>query len=265
MKTENLFYSVDCDTLSAIVKSLERRWGLTLVSFLPPVAQAQIIELQGCISGLWDKRPGENNIRHGRPYIEFYEPEQFHCTHLTLRRSDPSGPVLATVVLKGKSDLYQMFTEIHKVTSQIGPIQAVLDRLRITKDGYGLILLGECVGDASIKARTSLLKALNKSLSELFDITIRDWDNDASKFHSVHASLGYLKREPPQGYGDFVKQIESLRFEPMLFDLQTVTLVHHRYRTLAFPQEGYIDFPLGRVVDMTARQFLTKINIDETG
>ncbi len=248
-------------TLSAIVKNMERRWGLTLVSFFPPEVQEYVVQLQHKVSKLFGGH-GKDSIRRGRLYIEFYQPQQFHCTHLTLTRSDPSGPVKAETFLKEKNCLFELFRIIHSITSQTQPIKVVFDRLTMAHDGLGIILLGECADEDSIGCRQTLLENLNQNLPKFFSLSRRSWDIDPSKYHKLHSSLGYLKRSPPQGYITFADDIKRIGFDPLSFAFKDVTLVHHSYRTLAFPQEGSITFPLGKTVDMTEDEFISTIGIE---
>jgi len=248
-------------TLCAIVKNMERRWGLALVSFFTPEAQERVVLLQHEISKLWGEC-GKDSIRRGRLYIEFYQPQQFHCTHLTLARSDPSGPIRAETFLKENRRLFDLFGIIHGITSQIQPIRVVFDRLTMAYDGLGIVLLGECADEDSIRYRQTLLANLNQILPEFFSLSRRSWDTDSSKYRKLHSSLGVLKRPPPQGHVTFADDIKRIDFDPLSFAFEDVTLVHHTYRTLAFPQEGSITFPLGKTVDMTEGEFMSAIGIE---
>jgi len=88
----------------------------------------------------------------------------------------------------------------------------------------------------------------------------RDWDKDPSRFHEVHCAVGYLKRPIPQGYGAFVAHLENISLNPIAVELDCVTLVHHKYRSLAFPQEGMVSFPLGKRVELDSVEFASRIN-----
>lgn len=246
-------------TLEGIVRNLEQRWGLTIVSFLPQNAQARVRELQHKLGKLWDSK--NNDLRESRVYISFYEPDHFHCTHLTLTRSDPRSPVrLGTFVKEGHRQ-YELFKMILEVTSQLAPIKVKLDRMVVAHDGLGVILLGECVDEGSVRQRQLLLEKLNKSLPESFNVSSRTWEVDSSKFHQIHCAIGYLKRPPPQGYNTFVEYVMGIRCEPFVFTLESVALVHHRYRSLALPHEGMVSFPLGKKVDMTEDEFAHSLNL----
>ena len=248
-------------TLSAIVKNLERRWGVTLVSFLPETQeQVHAVQLQREISKLWNGQ-AEDSMRQGRLYIEFYEPHHFHCTHFTLTRSDPSGPVKADSFTKEDHRQFELFEIIHGATSQTQPIEVAFDRLSIAHDRLGIVLFGECVGEDAARYRRTLLENLNSALPASFNLSPRPWDKDHSEFHKLHCSLGYLKRPVPQGYSAFVDEIKRIEFAPLSFTLEDVALVHHRYRTLAPPQEGGITFPLGKEVDLTEDEFVRKLNL----
>lgn len=247
-------------TLSAIVKNMERRWGLTLVSFLPPEARERLLQLQGRISRPWDGK-AEDRLSQGRFYLELYQPRQLHCTHLTLTRSDPGGPVKAETFVKEGRHLFQLFETIHELTSQSRPFQVRLDCLRIAPGGLGIVLLGECIDDESPGYRQFLLSELNRTLPGRFNVSMRDWDTDPSEFHRLHCTLGYIKRPLPQGYGPFAERIEGIELSPLSFTLKDVTLIHHKQRTLAFPQEGSVDFPLGKRVDLSEDEFIRQLNL----
>jgi len=254
------FETFDLETLLGIVKNLEKRWGLTLVSFLPSDAQERLVQLQYEISKLWNGQ-SDDTMREARPYIIFYEPWQFHCTHLTLTRSTPKGPIQRKTLVREGHHLSELFGQIHEVTSRIHPINVKLDRMRISHDRLGIVLLGECSDDVSTKYRERLLAELNESLVESFDISRRNWDADPAQFRKFHCTLGYLKRPVPQTHHVFVEEIQSIRFSPINFTLESVSLVHHRYRSLAYPQEGEVDFPLGQKLNMTASEFVDNINL----
>ncbi len=248
-------------TLLGIVKNLEIRWGLTLVSFLPPNAQERIVKLQYSIAKLWRDKQTKDVMRRGRLYVKFYAPQHFHCTHLTLTRSDPSGPIQEATFVKEGYNLLELFEKIHEVTSKINPIRIELNRMRVTTDGLGITLLGECLGEDSIQSRARLLKELNKTIPISFNTSSRSWDTNSSHFYKLHCALGYLKRPVPQTYQVFVTDIKNIEFEPITFTLENIELVHHRHRSLAFPQEGIVVFPLGEKVNISANKFVDSINL----
>jgi hypothetical protein len=258
----NPFLHVDKKALSSIVKSLENRWGLTIVSFLPTQVQQELVSLQSQISNMANSFAQKDDIREGRKFIEIYPPEQFHCTHFTLTRSDPSGPVRKSDILKSNANLYDMYKAVARIASQTGPITVVLNQIAPTMDGLGIVLLGKCQDDVSAQNRIFLIGELNTSLAKSFALSSRSWDSDQTKFKYVHCSLGYLKAEPPQGYREFVSRIEKIKFEPIKFSLQSISLVHHRFRTLRFPQEGHVDFQLGDSSEISESEFRQKINVE---
>ena len=186
MSNENPFASFFSEvTLSAIVKNMEKRWGLTLISVLPPDAQARVEQLQQEISKIWGSY-GEDSIRRGRLYVEFYQPQQFHCTHLTLIRSDPSGPIRANTFVKKSHNLFELFEIIHRITSQIPqPIKIELDHMKVSRDGH-IMILGKCKDECSARYRMALLESLNQALPESFILSRRSWDTDTSKYHKLH-------------------------------------------------------------------------------
>lgn len=244
---------VSVDALSEIVKNLERRWGLTLVSFVPPKAQQEIIQLQ---SQLLARIDGGT-----RQYLELYQPESLHLTHLTLTRSNPQGPVSVDALVKPQHDLYELFDLIHAVASEIGPITVELDRCAVTYDGLGVILLGRCSDDVSLTHRRQLLERLNEALPAAFNVSRRHWDTDSAKYGDVHCSVAFLKRPIPQGYDAFRDGVKGARVDPIAFSLKEITLVHHQYRTLATPQAGSFSFPLGEKIRAARREFVQRINL----
>jgi hypothetical protein len=254
------FASSTPEILSGIVKNLEKRWGLTLVSFLPPEAQEGVVQLQYEVSKLWNGQP-DAGMREARPYVEFYAPEQFHCTHLTLRRSTPKGPIQRRAFVREGHDLFELFEQVHEVTSRIRPIRIELDRMSMSHDRLGVVLLGECADEGAVRQREKLLAELNRTLGESFDVSMRSWDSDPAQFGELHCTLGYLKRPAPQSYEAFVEEIGNVRFQPIEFALESVSVVHHRYRSLAYPQEGEVRFPLGQKVDMPASEFVDRMDL----
>lgn len=246
------------DSIDAVVKNLEKRWGLTLVSFLPPEAQSQVIRLQTSIVGFWSGHRVDECPEH--LYLSLYSRDQFHCTQFTLTRSDPCGPVLKSRFIKDGHDESELFSMLENIASQIGPIHGVLDRTVIAQDGLGVILLGSCRGAESIEYRRILLSELNRILPGSFNLSSRAWDKDSARFHELHTAVAYLKRPIPQGHDAFVKHVEQIHLDPISFTLDSITLVHHRFRSLAFPQEGIISFPLGRKID-APKDFAATLNL----
>lgn len=259
-KIEPFVEYVSLETLLGIVKNLEKRWGIALVSFLPSNAQERIVQLQYDIAKLWNGQ-SKDVMRQSRSYIKFYEPKQFHCTHITLTRSTPNGPVLGEAFVRKGHRISELYEQIEQVTSQMQPIQIELDSMRVAHDGLGIVLLGQCSNENSIESRRRLLKELNKKLPTAFNVSFRSWDSDSSQFYKVHTALGYLKRPLPQTYQTFVKQIKNIKFTPITFTVASVSLVQHKYRSLAFPQEGIVAFPLGKKAEITADKFASSINL----
>jgi hypothetical protein len=245
--------------LQTIVKNLEKRWGLSLVSFLPPDAQRMVVQIQNEITRRL--HASSSFAEPTQPHIEFYHPSHLHSTHLTLTRSDPSGPVNAASFVKEGHELFELFQSIQNITSQTCPIKVVFNSLAITYDGLGMLLLGECANEDASESRKALLQALNRVLPESFNLSRRSWDTDLSKYHALGCRVGFLKRPPPQGYGVFVDSIENLKFIPIVTVLESITLVHHRYRTLEFPQEGSLDFPFGQRLKIEEEEFARRLNL----
>jgi hypothetical protein len=247
-------------TVAALVKNMERRWGLTLVSFVPPEAQERLLDVQRHIAGLGGAE-AQAGLRAGRPYLEFRQPAQFHTTQFTLTRSDPAGPIRAAAFVKPGASLYQLFSIINDISGRTAPFQVRLDRLEVAYDGLGLVLLGEAADAGSRQTRQALLRALNQSLPRHFNISHRRWDADPSAFHKLHCTLGYLKRRPPQGYSAFVHGVEHGAFDALTFSVNDVTLVHHTSRSLAIPSQGAVTFPLGETIPMSEDEFSAALNL----
>jgi hypothetical protein len=256
------------DTLLTVVKDLETRWGLTLVSFLPKQAQGQIKLLESKIKDLpsvpkvtkQEKLSPTSTID---PPIEFYGLHHLHCTHYTLTRSTGWGPVCTQRFLKDGHKLVELFEIIHDNTSRMPSIEARLDKLRMN-NGRQIILFGRCSDETSVDTRRDLLKSLNTNLAKGFDISPRDYDKDPSKFHKLHCRIGFLKRPMPD-YRSFADDFNNLiwRFTPISFTLKSVTIVHHRNRLLRPPHEGCFSFPLGKDISqkVTAHDFERKLNL----
>lgn len=251
---------------AALIKNMERRWGLTLVSFLPREVHEPVVRLQQRIAGLLDIA-GAPDLRRARCCVELHPPEQLHCTHLTLARSNPQGPVRLHEFVRPGHDLYELFAETQAISSQLAPLQVQLDHLAVARDGIGLVLLGRCVGDGSTSHRQRFIEELSTKLGLAFQIEPK-WDVGPARCVQLHCSLGHLKRAPPLDYGVFVREMSQFQFAPVSFTLPDITLVHHRYRTLEFPQEGSVDFSLGQRVErveLSAEEFSRRLGLLGSG
>jgi len=255
--TDNDPFTTTGEALSVLVKQFERRWGLTIASFLPAAAQQLCARLQETIARRLD---AEGDCLFN-PYVEFYSPAYLHCTHLTLRRSDPRGPVKLRDFLRPGHDLGEVCACLCKAARRVPPFEVELGSLHVGYDRLALVLWGECADRASIAARRCLLEILNDGLSECCVLGRRAWDSKASKFHQLHACLGYLKRPLSAGYAATVESILGCRFEPMRFELTDFSILHHRRRSLAAPQEGRFDFRLGGEVTANARELAAGLRL----
>jgi len=224
-----------------IVRDLEKRWGLTLVSFLPRDACARVLALQQEISRLaYGPAPGPTV---GEPAIEFYDQNHLHCSHFTLTRSSAWGPVRLEEFIKPDSDIRQLLTILCNAASLSAPIQVRLDRLRASEGKNSIVLLGSCT-PATAPVRSALLSSLNQRLPEFFNISSRRADRDPEKYAEVHCRPAFFKR-PIADFSEFARRLASLQFPPIECRFLEVSLVHHRYRSLAPPQEGILHIPLG--------------------
>ncbi len=244
-------------TLQAIVKNMEKRWGLTLVSFLPPGAQKCVASLQREIS----------NLAYGAaspcdPFIEFYGLSHLHSTHLTLRRSDGWGPVKEQDFVKAGHRLSELFEIIQGISSQVTVIRLKLDRLRMSPDGLGFILVGKTSDDKSAETRAFLLATLNRDLPRAFNLSRRHWDTDASKYPKVHCRIGFLKR-PVENYEGLAQSVEGISFSPIRFTIKEIAIIHHRDRSLRPPHAGDYSFPLGPDAQerISKGDFVRKLNL----
>ena len=163
--------------------------------------------------------------------------------------------------LKKGHNLYELFRIINRVISEIQPINVKLGRLTFVDNGLGVILVGECYDKHSIRYRKKLLEDLNKDLPKCFNISARGMDSNISDFHKLHCTLCYLKRPIPMNYRSFVKQVKDLQFSPIIFNLEDVDLVHHRYRSLNYPLEGIINFSLGKKSNLSEKEFIRNLNL----
>ena len=164
--------------------------------------------------------------------------------------------------VKSRQNLFSLFNIIGEATSQIKEIKVTLDRISMSsRNRIGLILLGKCSDNNSIEQRSILLDTLNKKLPKYFNISKREWDDNRTKFNEVHTCIGFQKREIPYESNSIVNEIESIEFNPISFMMKKVSLVHHKRRTLAFPQEGIFDFPFGEKLEMEEDKFIHEINL----
>ena len=241
-----------------LVKNLERRWGLSLVSFLPRAAAVECVGIQKEISA-WCSHLQEDNLREGRGFVEFQDCTQLHCTHLTMRRSDPRGPVLLGDLLKDDRGLAEVFDAIRGVTPRVEPIEVEFDRMVVRKDGLGIIALGRCLGNQSKTSRAVLIGQLVKTLEDICNLELRSWDK--KNYASVHCALGFVKR--PLECSRSLWNLKLAREVGIQCVFPDVTLVHHKHRTLLFPQEGLFTFPLGSDVQATRDQFVEALHLEE--
>ena len=114
----------------------------------------------------------------------------------------------------------------------------------MSHDGLGIILIGTCSDDVSIKNRKVLLENLNETLPNAFNLSMRKWNTDSSRHHALHCQIGFLKR-PIENYRIFVKRVHAMEFTPISFTIKEVTVVHHRYRSLMPPHQGEFSFQIG--------------------
>jgi hypothetical protein len=56
--------------------------------------------------------------------------------------------------------------------------------------------------------------------------------------------------------------VGEIEFDPILLTCNEVTLVHHRYRSLAFPQQGSLTFPLGVELNLVPVEFSKAIALE---
>jgi hypothetical protein len=239
----------------AVVKDLERRWGLTLVSFVPSASAAPLLRLQRLIQELLDRHLG---ARRDEPAVEFYDVEQLHCTHLTLTRSSAWGPVRLADFVKPGVDPQQLCNVLARETEGLGDITVRLDRLVLSDNGFQL--LGGCADDDSVGRRFRLLERLNTQLPSYFNLSRRAWDTDPARHGLVHMRVGLVKR-PCRDYDSLVAEVAMSSIDPIMLSFADVTLVHHRYRSLRAPHAGSLRFPLNdRIRDDRAVPSFGQVN-----
>ncbi len=248
------------EKFSSIIKNLEPRWGLTLASFLPQNAREDISKLQTAILNRWDKCSEYDNIQTGFSFY-IYDTSNLHCTHFTLKRSNPCSPIKRIDFVKSGTDLFELFKFINEIASEVQPFDGVLDKLEVKQNGIELILFGQCFSNKDIEYRSLLLKGLNDTLPDRFNLDIRKFDSDPTQFHKLHCCIGYVKRPHSIDFDNFKNEIEALKFDPIKFRLDKIQLIHHKYRSLAFPQHGIFTFPLGEKIKTTKEEFIMKLNL----
>jgi hypothetical protein len=222
----------------AAVKDLERRWGLTLVSFVPIGSAAPLLRVQQLVQKMLDRHLV---VRPDEPLVEFYDVEQLHCTHLTLTRSSAWGPVRQADFVKPGVDPQQLCDILARATEGLGDITVRLDRLALSENGFQLY--GCCADEASAGRRFRLLERLNGQLPRYFNLGRRAWDTDPAQHGSVHVRLGFVRR-PCSDYASLVAKVARSSIDPITLSFADVTLVHHRYRSLLAPHAGSLRFPL---------------------
>jgi hypothetical protein len=228
--------SPDSEFAAGVAKDLERRWGLSLVSFVPAGSAAPLLGLRQCLRETLDRRPATDE-----PVIEFYDLEQLHCTQLTLARSSAWGPVRQVDFVKAGVDPQELSDIVARETAGLGEIRVRLDRLVLSAEG--LLLYGGCADDDSTARRCRLLDRLNTELPRYFNVGRRSWDTDPARYGRVHMRLGFAKRRCVD-CESLVADVATSSFEPITVTFPDVVLVHHRYRTLRGPHAGSLRFPL---------------------
>ncbi len=171
----------------AAVKDLERRWGLTLVSFVPSGSAAPLLRLQQLVQKMLDRHLA---VRPDEPLVEFYDVEQLHCTQLTLTRSSAWGPVRLADFVKPGIDPQQLCNILARETEGLGNITVRLDRLVLSDNGFQLF--GGCADEDSVGRRFRLLERLNTQLPGHFNLGRRAWDTDPAQHGFVHVRLGFV-------------------------------------------------------------------------
>ena len=248
-------------TLSEIVKNLEYRWGLTLVSFLPADIKNEIHQIQVRLSNLCTDQ-NDPGLRGGRTTFSFYNFENCHCTHFTITRSDPKGPVRKKAIVKNDRSLIELLHIMKQATANIGPMTIEMNRICLSRDMLGIVLTGHCKDEQSIEYRCKLLNELNKSLPEVLNVYTRSWDRDPAQFSKIHCAIAYIKRPPPNEFSAFQQQINQIEFNPIQFTIKDIDIVHHSRRSLAFPQEGRVTFRLGRkFLAIDEMEFIHRLNL----
>ena len=243
-----------------LIKQLERRWGVSLVSMLPPDAQSFCVDLQRRIAGALEDG-GDRESGPSCTYVDFYEGGQLHTTHRTFVRSRASGPIRSSEFVRPGHGLESLHSILGSVVAELVPFRVAFTGLRMSPDGVGVILIGGCVGEASERDRRTLLGKLNARLPNHFKDTPRDWDTDPSKYHSIHTAIGYLKRPTPEGYERTTERMLACWGKPFEFTLLTMMVVHHRYRSLIPPHEGHATFLIGEHGAMDGATFVKNLNL----
>jgi len=183
-----------------------------------------------------------------------------HTTHYTLTRSSAWGPLRAAEFFTERYRAADLFSAINHVTSRTAPLEVRLDRITITHDRLGVIMLGECTDQDACRA---FMAGLNTALADKFHISPRSADTDPARFHQRHLTLAYLRRSPGD-YAAFCSDIkQEITFRPVSYTVKTVTLVHHRFRSLAPPQEGSFTFPLGHPAELGAEAMRWGLHLAE--
>lgn len=253
--------SISTNVFSTIIKNLENRWGLTLVSFLAPKAQKEIEAIQSKLFDCCNVVCPVPRDERGGHSLKLYDLSNLHCTHLTLKRSNPCSPIKKKDFLKPGAELFELYDILNEVISELSSFEGVLDNFKIMQNGIELILFGQCSKNVDIENRCVLLSKLMEHLPIHFNLDPRKYEQDSSQFHKLHCSIGYVKRPQLINSKKFTKIVESLKFPPIAIKMEEIHLVHYRYRSLSYPQEGIVTFEIGRKSLLNKDEFAKKINI----
>jgi hypothetical protein len=218
----------------AVKKNTGQRWGLTLVSFLPAAARDAVAGLQNDLHDLTRKKGWE---------MEFYDPSHLHTTQLIIARSQAEGPIDYEDFFRNPFGLDDLAASIdHAVAARGEPWRASFNRLIVGTDSIAITLEG-ALDQESVASRNAMRQHLISALNAISNYdekhTTKHWDG-----RKIYCTIGYLKEAmPEEEYAAFSRFVQELRFPPLEFTLETVSLVHHQYRTLAGNQLLREDFP----------------------
>ena len=222
--------------LTAVTKNLEVRWGLSVVSFAPDSMTAPIVDLQRRLLA-----PTSSTRRDIRPWVSLHGPSHFHCTHATLRRSNPEGPVRLIDLAPGRSRLCDLLAAISEAARECEKIDVCFDRVCVGSDGLGLVLLGRTANNSSTIGRRAIMKSIADQRG-VFSIEGRGYDREDPS--NVHMAVGFIKQQPPGGLEKLASSLDEQSLD-LRVTFDNCTIVHHRRRSLEPPQEGSLCFEFG--------------------
>ncbi|MBR8843421.1 MULTISPECIES: hypothetical protein [unclassified Pseudoalteromonas] len=236
------FSHCESDSVENIIQNLEKRWGLSIASFLQ---REDISKVQSEVNRFFEYLGGlSKSISSDRmKYFEFLSPEQLHVTHITLCRSSPTGPIQKEKLLTPGHSIKEIAQKVSDASTNIDGIKVCMDRLGVSEDGTDLFVEGRLISTTSTY-HDKFIQPVSNSFDSISRLRSRKPKIEENHI-LLHCTVAFLKRKLPFSYEKYLKSINSYSFDCFEINLNNICLVHHRYRSFMKPHEGIARFYLG--------------------